>query len=70
MTWTLGYRALQALAVLVVAGLAGVGVTAYDNSRYDNVRLALLSQSENQNLTHCWLGGCVGHLSPKSKSHL
>ena len=37
MTWTLGYRALQALAVLVVAGLAGVGVTAYDNSRYDNV---------------------------------
>ncbi|KAI0724269.1 class III chitinase [Cerioporus squamosus] len=37
MAWTLGSRALQALAALAIVGLAGVGVVAYDNSRYDNV---------------------------------
>ncbi len=37
MAWTVGSCALQALATLAIVGLAGVGVTAYDNSRFDNV---------------------------------
>ena len=36
MAWTLQSRTLRAFAALAV-GIASVGVTAYDNSRYDNV---------------------------------